>query len=47
VIFGVFVAFLGAGIAGIGADAAQLVHEPRAAPHEGDAHAAQVGAVDA
>lgn len=47
VIFGVFAAFLRARIAGVGANAAQLIHEPRAAAHEGDAQAAQVAAVDA
>jgi hypothetical protein len=39
-------AFLRASIADIGTDAANLVHEPRAAAHEGDAQAARFRAVE-
>lgn len=39
--------FLGAGIANIGTDAANLVDEPGAATHEGDAQATYLGAVEA
>ncbi len=45
VVLGMLGAFLGAGIANLGANAADLVDERRAAAHEGDAQTAHFGAV--
>jgi hypothetical protein len=47
VLFRVFSAFLGAGVAYIGTNAADFPHEVRAATHERDAQATNLGAIKA